>query len=62
MDLGLNWRGPEDALSRHPTQKDMYIRSSVIMKYSAGMPISEYKGYYMTEELGGQRYTDDIVV
>ena len=62
MDLGLNWRGPDDALSRHPTQKDMYVRSSVIMKYSAGMPISEYKGYYMTEELGGQRYTDDIVV
>jgi len=62
MDLGLNWRGPDDALSRHPTQKDMYMRSSVIMKYSAGMPISEYKGYYMAEELGGQRYSDDIVV
>ena len=62
MDLGLNWRGPDDALSRHPTQKDMYMRSSVILKYSAGMPISEYKGYYLSEELGGQRYSDDVVV
>jgi hypothetical protein len=62
VDLGLNWRGPDDALSVHPTQKDMYLRSSVIMKYSAGMPISEYKGYYMSEELGGQRYSDEIVV
>ena len=62
MDLGLNWRGPDDALSRHPTQKDMYMRSSVILKYSAGMPISEYKGYYLSEELGGQRYSDEVVV
>ena len=62
MDLGINWRGPDDALSRHPTQKDMYVRSSVIMKYSAGMPISEYKGYYVAQEMGSQQYSDEVVV
>lgn len=62
MDLGINWRGPEDALTVHPTQKDMYVRSSVIMKYSAGMPMSEYKGYYISEHLGHQEYSDEMVV
>ena len=62
MDLGINWRGPEDALTRHPTQKDMYIRTSVLMKYSAGMPISEYKGYYVSQDIGHQQYTDETVV
>ena len=62
MDLGINWRGPEDALTVHPTQKDMYVRSSVIMKYSAGMPMSEYKGYYISEHLGHQEYSDETVV
>lgn len=62
MDLGVNWRGKEDALSVHPTQKDMYVRSSVIMKYSAGMPISEYKGYYVSQDLGHQQYTDETIV
>jgi hypothetical protein len=32
------------------------------MKYSAGMPISEYKGYYMSQELGHQQYSDEVVV
>ena len=62
MDLGINWRGPEDALTVHPTQKDMYIRTSVVMKYSAGMPISEYKGYYVSQDMGHQQYTDATVV
>lgn len=62
MDLGINWRGQEDALTVHPTQKDMYVRSSVIMKYSAGMPMSEYKGYYISEHLGHQEYSDETVV
>ena len=26
------------------------------------MPISEYKGYYISQDLGHQRYSDDIVV
>jgi len=61
MDLGINWKGDEDALWKHKV-KGRYFRSSIIAKYSAGMPISEYKGYYFSEELGGQQYDDDIVV
>ena len=52
MDMGINWSGGEDALRKHK-KKGRYFRSSVIMKYSAGMPISEYKGYYMSQERGG---------
>lgn len=61
MDLGINWKGDEDALWKHKV-KGRYFRSSVMLKYSAGMPISEYKGYYYGEELGNQQYDDDIVV
>ena len=61
MDLGINWKGGEDALWKHKV-KGRYFRSSVMLKYSAGMPISEYKGYYYGEELGNQQYQDDIVV
>ena len=61
MDLGINWKGDEDALWKHKV-KGRYFRSSVMLKYSAGMPISEYKGYYFSEEIGTQQYDDDIVV
>ena len=61
MDLGINWKGDEDALWKHKV-KGRYFRSSVMLKYSAGMPISEYKGYYFAEEIGNQQYNDDIVV
>ena len=61
MDMGINWSGGEDALRKHK-KKGRYFRSSVIMKYSAGMPISEYKGYYMSQELGHQQYSDEVVV
>ncbi|MDY6386619.1 MAG: TonB-dependent receptor plug domain-containing protein [Fibrobacter sp.] len=61
MDVGINWSGGEDALRKHK-KKGRYFRSSVIMKYSAGMPISEYKGYYMSQELGHQQYSDEVVV
>ncbi len=61
MDLGINWKGDEDALWKHKV-KGRYFRSSVMLKYSAGMPISEYKGYYFGEEIGNDQYQDDIVV
>ena len=61
MDLGINWKGDEDALWKHKV-KGRYFRSSVMLKYSAGMPISEYKGYYYGEEIGNDQYQDDIVV
>lgn len=62
MDLGFNWRGPEESMSVHPKQKDMYVRSSAVLKYSAGMPISDYTGYFYSEEIGGHEYDDEIIV
>ena len=61
MDLGINWKGDEDALWKHKT-KGRYVRSSVAVKYSAGMPISEYKGYYFPQDIGNQQYDDKITV
>ena len=61
MDLGINWKGGEDALWKHKI-KGRYFRSSVMLKYSAGMPISEYKGYYVSEDMGHQQFSDEIVV
>ena len=61
MDAGINWKGDENSLRKH-RKKGRYFRSSVILKYSAGMPISEYLGYYYPEEIGSQRYSDDITV
>ena len=61
MDAGINWKGDENSLRKH-RKKGRYFRSSVILKYSAGMPISEYLGYYYPEEIGSQQYSDDITV
>jgi hypothetical protein len=61
MDAGINWKGDENARRKHK-KPGRYFRSSVILKYSAGMPISEYLGYYYPEEIGSQRYSDDITV
>ena len=61
LDLGINWKGDEDALWKHK-KKGRYFRSSLALKYSSGMPISEYKGYYVSQDLGHQQYTDEVVV
>lgn len=61
LDLGINWKGDEDALWKHE-KKGRYFRSSLALKYSSGMPISEYKGYYYRKEIGSQEYSDRITV
>ena len=61
MDAGFNWKGDENSRRKHK-KPGRYFRSSVILKYSAGMPISEYLGYYYPEEIGSQQYSDDITV
>ena len=61
LDAGINWKGDEDALWKHK-KKGRYLRSSIAVKYSAGMPISEYRGYYYQQELGKQEYDDKITV
>lgn len=61
LDLGINWKGDEDALWKHEVQ-GRYFRSSVMVKYSAGMPITDYVGYFYADQLGAKQYEDDIVV
>ena len=61
LDLGINWKGDENALWKHK-KKGRYFRSSLALKYSSGMPIGEYKGYYVSQDLGHQQYTDEVVV
>ena len=61
MDLGINWSGDENSRRKHE-KAGRYFRSSVMLKYSAGMPISEYKGYYVSQEMGRQQYSDEVVV
>ena len=61
MDLGINWSGGDDARRKHKVP-GRFFRASVIMKYSAGMPISEYKGYYVSQEMGHQQYSDQTIV
>lgn len=61
LDLGINWKGGDDAFWRHK-KKGRYFRSSLALKYSSGMPISEYKGYYVSQDIGHQRYSDEVVV
>lgn len=63
MDLGINWRGDEDALWKYKKRTNgRYVRSSLSLKYSAGMPITGYVGYFYNNEIGGQEYDDDIIV
>ena len=61
MDLGINWSGDENSRRKHK-KPGRYFRSSVMLKYSAGMPISEYKGYYVSQDMGHQQYSDETVV
>ena len=61
LDAGINWKGGEDARKQHKI-KGRYFRSSVVLKYSAGMPITEKVGYMYEQRLGGQKYDDRILV
>lgn len=63
MDLGINWRGDEDALWKYKKRTNgRYVRSSLSLKYSAGMPITGYVGYFYNNEIGQHEYDDDIIV
>ncbi len=60
-DFGINWKGDEDAIWPHEI-KGRYFRSSVVVKYSAGMPISEYKGYFYEHRMENQKFQENIQV
>ena len=63
LDAGINWKGGDEALGKYKGKaKGRYLRSSIALKYSAGMPISEYKGYYYPQEMANQQYSDKITV
>jgi hypothetical protein len=48
-DLAVNWRG-EDGLWAHPV-KGRYFRSSAQLKYSSGLPFTEYLGYHSAYDI-----------
>lgn len=60
LDAGINWKG-EDGIWPHE-KKGRYFRSSVVLKYSAGMPISEYLGYFYQQKMEDQTYRENIQV
>lgn len=59
-DMGINWKG-EDGIWKHKSP-GRYFRSSVVLKYSAGMPISEYLGYFYEQRMANREYEDRIQV
>ncbi len=61
LDAGINWKGDEESLWPHK-QKGRYFRSSFVLKYSAGMPITEKAGYFYANEIGEKDFSDRIMV
>ncbi|MCQ2107468.1 MAG: TonB-dependent receptor plug domain-containing protein [Fibrobacter sp.] len=62
-DMGINWKG-EDGIWQYKKKKDkdFYFRSSVVLKYSAGMPISEYLGYFYESNFVEKKYAESVTV
>jgi hypothetical protein len=44
VDAGINWKGEKDAIWQ--SKNDRYLRSSMILKYASGMPVTDRIGYY----------------
>jgi len=61
-DLGINWKGEDGIWKYANKKKDRFFRSSVVVKYSAGMPISEYLGYFYEQKMENQTYAENIQV
>jgi len=59
-DLGINWKGEDGIWSNK--KNGFYLRSSVVLKYSAGMPISEYLGYFYEQDFVDKRYSEKVQV
>ena len=49
VDAGINWKGEKDALWQ--TKNDRYLRTSVMLKYASGMPVTDRIGYYEISNL-----------
>lgn len=61
LDAGINWKGDEESLWPHK-RKGRYFRSSFVLKYSAGMPITEKAGYFYANERNSKDFSDNIMV
>ncbi|HQB65799.1 MAG TPA: TonB-dependent receptor, partial [Fibrobacteraceae bacterium] len=61
LDLGINWKGDEDGIWKYK-KKGQFFRSSLVLKYASGMPLTEKIGYYQPYEMDQGDYQDDIVV
>ncbi len=61
LDLGLNWKGDEESIWKHK-KAGRYLRSSLVLKYASGMPLTQKIGYYEVDNLGVSRNANDIVV
>lgn len=61
IDAGINWKGDDNAIWKHE-KKGHYFRSSIIMKYSAGMPYTEKAGYFYPNDINAPTYSDEINV
>lgn len=60
-DFGINWKGDDDAIWKHEV-KGRYFRSSVVVKYSAGMPFTEKTGYFYGDQVDGQTEREITVI
>ncbi len=60
LDAGINWKG-DDGIWPHKIP-GRFFRSSVVLKYSAGMPITEYAGYFYEDRMEAHRFEDRINV
>ena len=56
FDAGINWKGA-DGIWPH-RKKGRYLRSSLALKYSAGMPFTESVGYFAPHSLAEPRYEE----
>ncbi|MFA6835945.1 MAG: TonB-dependent receptor plug domain-containing protein [Fibrobacteraceae bacterium] len=53
IDLGVNWKGGDEALFKHK-KKGRYLRSSAVLKYASGMPVTDYTGYYVSRDVDSE--------
>ncbi len=61
LDLGINWKDDKDGIWKYK-RAGKFFRSSLVLKYASGMPLTEKIGYYQPYEMDQGDYQDDIVV
>ncbi len=62
IDLGINWRGDEDAIWGYKNKRGRYLRSSFVLKYASGMPVTDRIGYFKAEDLYPSKSDEEFLV